>query len=353
MVEQTHGPRSPGLVVATSADQRPAAPGATLALERGQRIVATILERLPGGDGYLISLLGLSVVAKSRVELAVGSSLGLEVRSLTPRIELAIVRGAEPVLATAPAALLRSLGDALQSLAQPAGPAQPVPLPPGLMGTLVQLRDGALGAADLQGLHQRLGLFHEARVARLAEGPSPAAESLRTDLKAMLLLAQESAAPEARPALEQALRALDSFDAHEARRSALDAPLLLPLAVLPGGWIREGQLFVAPEQERKESGSSGGRGTKLVFLLDLTKLGPLRVDATVSGDEVSATFRFVRGAAARLVERLLPELRAALAAAGLRPAGLAVERVREGGLETGDLRITVPPPEAPLLDRRV
>ena len=207
---------------------------------------------------------------------------------------------------------------------------------------------------ELRSLHGRLGLFHEARVARLGDGPSPEAQALRSDLKAMLLSAQDGAVP--RVTTGHRGGAVHPRPVRSARgaeggsgRSAPPAPL----RTLPGGWAREGQLFVAPEKEREDGARASGRGTKLVFLLDLTRLGPLRVDATVADDRVSATFRFVRAAAARLVERLLPELGAALAAAGLRPLSLSVERASEGGLATQDLRTTIPPPEAPLLDRRV
>ncbi len=113
------------------------------------------------------------------------------------------------------------------------------------------------------------------------------------------------------------------------------AYLQLPL---PGGGTAE--IRVAPDGGGESSG--GGRPRRLAFLLHLSALGPVMVEATAGPGGVDATVRAADEGARRFLDTLAPELADALRRTSAR-ASVSVERL--GGPPPERLLPPPPPPD--------
>lgn len=239
--------------------------------------------------------------------------------------------------------------------AAPAGPPGPfapatataaaAPLAP-LVAALADRIDG-VAAGAVQGhpdaLRQAIarlgtGLEHDLVRGRVPDEPP-----------ARALLLALAGHPAAEPALARAAAALaDAVGAQPLAGAAVPvaagpdpaasgaAYLQLPL---PGGGTAE--IRVAPEEGR--DGDGAGRPRRLAFLLHLSALGPVMVEAAAGPGGVNATVRAADEAARRFLDRWAPELADALGRTAPR-ARVSVERL--GGPPPE--RLLAPPPSSGL-----
>ena len=86
-----------------------------------------------------------------------------------------------------------------------------------------------------------------------------------------------------------------------------------------------------------------GDAFTIVLLLNLTRLGMLRVDLTVQDDRLTVRFMAEETEALDLLRAAAPQLEAELADDGLTLTGLALRQVGEAGIAVADL---IPPDRA-------
>jgi flagellar hook-length control protein FliK len=183
-------------------------------------------------------------------------------------------------------------------------------------------------ASGLQEQVERSGINYEAHVKHVLLNESLAPEEhtkLTNDLKGQLL------------ELEQHLGRLDSNDAartdllRQVQRSiqnielqqlsnlfahAEHQPILLQLTHPMFAAAYTAQLYVRNNASQQQAQHQGRQDYTLVFLLDFTELGALRVDASVRDSQVQATINVEQQAAADFVAAHLPDLTARLHALG-------------------------------------
>jgi hypothetical protein len=207
------------------------------------------------------------------------------------------------------------------------------------------LAQGRPTAAALLAIDRTLGHDQEARVLRLqtmpAEQAAAAAAGLRRTAKAAALR-ELAGQPEDGPARRAAaaaafVDAMHGIERDNAQRREQGTALWLPLPASPEVGLRDARMFlVQPDAEDAAQASDGGAFT-VVLLLDLTRLGELRVDLELRGSSVRATLQALRPLATGILTRDLDELRADLERSGLQVDRLLVRQAPERGLPVADL----------------
>ncbi len=265
-----------------------------LALDPGARFLVRVEQ---GPEGVLLLLLGNSALEEEALLAALRTVVGEE-------------RPVGEVLGELARALRAGLGRGealpeLRALAQ-------------ALGALAAPPDGDPGA--LRTLLGSLGLGHEAALAVLlgARGGHAALEKLRGDLKALLLRAHEALAggqpSELRDAVARALTSLEAEQLLNLAREKAGEPLVLSFPFPDGeGWATA-RLAVPPRRER--DGSEAGEDElpfRLSLGLELTELGPLRADLTLTPTQLALRLSVTRPAVATRLTGELAALRERLA----------------------------------------
>lgn len=185
-----------------------------------------------------------------------------------------------------------------------------------------------LDAAQLQAQVEQSGLNYEAKVHHALMGVSSPLEqaALADDLKGQLLelqhqLTQPDTTATHSPAtdrsdLQQAVhQALRNIEFHQlANVFALQEQqsLLLQFVHPMFGDSHTAKLYVRQDAQEQTGSQPGGHDYTLVFLLDLTAVGPVRIDASVRGNAVSATIRTPHDRVAQFIAPRLASLTASL-----------------------------------------
>lgn len=353
MADPTLTSRTPGVAPALRPTAAPATELVRLVdLVAGQRVQATVIEP-PALGRVLVGLLGGVVEATTNLPLEVGRSYEFTVSATEPRIVLkapspstlpspdtAVAAGLLGPAASEIAALVHAVRAMVRTTTgQPAaGGGDPQAA---LDAAVARLADGAADASDLQTIARRLGHDQEARVLRLPAQPAARElTELRGTLKAQaLLLLADAATAETEPARRAAAKlvaGLNHIEADNAARAEQGSPLWLPLPVSGGSFLRDARMFLVGDDERRADATES-RPYRIVLLLDLTRLGPLRVDIEVRDARLSATFQVARESSLHRLRPAFAALRSELEAAGLEVRALDLRLAPAGQLPVGDL----------------
>lgn len=236
---------------------------------------------------------------------------------------------------------------AVQQGQAPPAPAttQQVPASLGAFTALVEDIARRAAGGDPKGLRRAIADLGHGQEARLRAGEAPDA-SLRS-----LLLGIASDPETPQPAARLAERTADALAAQALAPSAA-APATDPSAQgaylqvpLPGGQTAE--VRVMPDHEGGGPGGEGGRSTRIAFLLTMSSLGQMVVEATVGAHGTDAVVRssnetvreFLKGRTADLADAL------ERAGGGERPVRVGVDRMAPGAQ-----RRVLPGPPASGLD---
>ncbi|MGK7344906.1 MAG: hypothetical protein ACNS63_03775 [Candidatus Nitrospinota bacterium M3_3B_026] len=98
-----------------------------------------------------------------------------------------------------------------------------------------------------------------------------------------------------------------------------EAPMMYQLPFVHEGLIQTARLYIQPRKEKESAeGKTGKRKetSRIVFMLSMSRLGPVRVDLDVSPKRIGGSVYVVDEEAAAHARRLLPELAGPLEAAG-------------------------------------
>ena len=189
-----------------------------------------------------------------------------------------------------------------------------------------------LDAVQWQAQVERSGLNYEAKVHHaLTSVSSPIAQAaLADDLKGQLLellhkLGQENATGRHSPApdttdlrqvVQQALRNIEFHQLSNLFAQQEQQSLLLQFLHPMFRDSHTAKLYVRKDGQQQEGGQRARQDYTLVFLLDLTALGNVRIDATVRGPIVSATIRTAHETVGQFVTAHLSTLTARLHSLG-------------------------------------
>jgi hypothetical protein len=327
----------------------------------GQFLQATVVAQ--SGSDVWLGWRGGVFTARAASPLEAGRTYEFVVVATSPQIELAPAPKSTPTPPADAAPLPpggRDLLALLQSFAANTAPStadreRASALPAPLAAALRKWASGRPTAAALSAFDRELGHEHEARVLRLLALPlherPEAALALRQVAKAAALREVEAAAAAARPAPEASLAltlGLGQIERDNAVRSERGAPLWLPLPACPDAGLRDARMFFVAE--RDAGGDRTGPGDvpfTIVLLLDLTRLGELRVDVLLRDDTVDVTFLTLRSDAVPALHAGLDDLRKQLQDAGLSVRRLDVRQAARPALPIADL--VLPPTDGTAL----
>ncbi len=324
-------------------------------LQVGQVLQATVTA--VSGDGRVrLGLLGVMLDARSMVPLEAGRSYEFTVLALEPEV---LLRPAAAAGTKAPfhAGTLAQLGPGAAELAQALhelvavaarGPVRTTGSPPAAAPDLPALAtrpDLPPRAEELVQFARQLGHDQEARVLRLpldAPRAEPEAALLRATWKALALAARDDAArePAMRRAAETLLQSLNGIELENAQRSEQRQPAWVPLPLPAGAELRDARLFFeAVEQDGRRTGEAGPAAFRAVLLLELTRLGELRVDIEIDAERIQARFHAVEPSALPVLRDGFPALREQLERHGLTVGHLDLRLAANGQLPVADVRL--------------
>lgn len=150
------------------------------------------------------------------------------------------------------------------------------------------------------------------------------------------------------PAVTRARSLVEGFRAIEvdnAARADQGAAQWLPLLHSESDFLRDARMFLLPppdadaesEHEAAAGGGESEKEFKIVLLLDLTRLGQVRVDLSTTDAKVSATFQVSNPGALAKLHASTDELRSMLEGDALEVLFLRVRSAPGGEVPVGDL----------------
>lgn len=329
-----------------------AAPTGAPALQVGQVIHAAVLATT--GDRVRLRWQGQLMEAISSLLLRPGHTYQLRVAATSPQVVLSTGRS---VPEASVAAAVGLLGAAEAAWRQPAG-SLATGLPPdpttaaggdalaGFAQVLARLRHGSAAGADLQRLHHLLGHDQEARVLRLSGAGTPAdaarevAELRMTHkARALAVLAEPAADPVVRQQARALVVGLNAIERDNSVRAEQGAAAWLPIPAAPAVGLLDARMFLLPRDRGggSDDGGPGERAFTVVLLLDLSRLGGLRVDVAVRNRSVDVLITATAADAVAGLAAAVPDLRTLLEQADLEVTGLRVQQAPADTLPVADL----------------
>lgn len=293
-------------------------------LRQGRVLAGEVLSN--SGDGTLLLALGRHrVPAETNLRLDPGTRFLARVAQGKQGLVLELLGGeaaGDPELLTALRAVVgddRPLGELLGelhlALRARRGPGVALPrAAQDLAEALLRLAARPEGAEGLRAALLSTGLAHEAGLAGVLKGlrARDELERLRGDLKALLLRAgNELPAGSLREAVQRVLSGLEAEQLLNLARERAGEPVLLSLPVPDGeGWTTA-RLLVPPRDE----GSDGRERTgarRIALGVELSSLGPVRVDLLLGPSVLSVSLLVTRPDLAQRIEQDLETLRSRL-----------------------------------------
>ncbi len=323
----------------------------SLPLSVGQEVVARVVQQLPDGH-VLIDIKGVPLDATAPPGLQAGSEVPLRVAQLQPQVVFHIVETSPSVESQAAQVVRVNLADRApvaeslvalrQAIAALAAPENLEP-PPASIAKLQTALDRLLpeqapSAETIAAFVRDGGLQLEAKLARAADGgPAAAGRVIDGDVKGLVLKAlteiqAAGASPQAEglaAALARHLGGIETQQALHLLAQLHDEPLTLQIPFYAGQ--QPATAFLSVEPDDSPSGQQGGRrsGYNVLFLLDLDRLGPTRIDAHFSGSAIRVVFYVAGEAALGRVSSALPAFGRALQRLGYEDVLLAARPLGE------------------------
>ncbi|HZU35675.1 MAG TPA: flagellar hook-length control protein FliK [Gemmataceae bacterium] len=329
-------------------------------LETGSQITATVTRALPEGR-VLLDIQGISIEATTPEPFPPGTKLTLEVEqhvSTEPTFHIVEVRQPLTSLATMVLQNLvqhQPLGPALEHLHTVVGQASAHPAVKTHLPSLEPLqqllrellpREGPPDAERIASFLEANGQHYEAKLFRtVVQDASRAHEVVQKDLKGLLLqtIKEAAAAPprhdatttDPAPLMQQLVRAVTQHLDHIEGQQALNAltqahgePQRFQLPFVAQAPVTA-YLAVDQEVAHDSPGQQSPRGHRLLLALDLTELGPTRIDAHFTPHSLDVAFYVEKQEALERIRPELPSLRQVLESLGYGRVSVAVQSDRE------------------------
>jgi hypothetical protein len=165
----------------------------------------------------------------------------------------------------------------------------------------------------LKEIIERSGLNWEAKLKRLLSHKAPGSPNLdrliEGDLKGLISKFVDLDEKKS-PQLNRLISTIKNIQLLNHDGLDQDRKIFLPIPMqFPDGFFTVGQLLMHLPQTDKdgyEPGQNSKKSFKITFLLDLSRLGPLRADLTVKGKEIAVQFLLTNEEAKLIIEKRIP-----------------------------------------------
>ena len=296
-----------GIHVAPSAIALPRDHGLSSSLLTRDRLLAARVVSFIGPDQVQLEINGEAVTARTRLPLTPGEMLQVKVSE--NKSELLLQLQAAPKAARGPGGLFlpllhRTGAAGLKTIAQSTDTDVKTVL------EQLALKSGNRDSEFLPRLIRWGGMMLEAGLRRGGDAPGAGpltpdmlSDLAGKDLKAALLNAGAAAGEGGRPA-----ETLEAFQLLNTQ-SQESGRFLMPFPVLEDAGFRFGQLLIDTGAEAGPDTPAEERVIRACFLLDMTRLGPVRADFSFLNKAVKGVFLLEDAESIPHIQALLPELK--------------------------------------------
>lgn len=307
----------------------------------GRVITATVLGPSAGGL-FEVSMFGERLLAESKVPLTAGQAVKLVVAETQPQVVLALAEeGEAPGAADRLPGLLQGVFSGNQSLAHNlrhilAFDLDGAGLPKAVRLAAGRVREAARelvepGPDPLRRAVKAAGLNLEAQLAAAAKQPDGLQAAGRGLRPLVMALERAMAAEVGRPAAtadrpggfasfasaaEQVGSFFDNLAGLNAELAPRDNQVLMAVAMALGDQLESGELLVGLADQEQEGEEPGHGAMTLAFLLRLSALGPVAIEARMAGKSIAAVFTATGEDQARFIGQRLGGLAERLEALG-------------------------------------
>ncbi len=285
---------------------------------KGQVIPAKILRILPQGKAEIL-VNNQKLAVKTALSLTPGEEIQLKVMSKKDDIILKLIDPVQKMTSQQVSSLVRlfSTKEALPDIfdTKTAG-----------VKTLLYemaLKSDKPDREFLPRLIEKMGMVWEKKLARVFSGNTPQADMkallenlLQQDLKANILKHSFLAGSGSSETGKTALAFLETLENFQLLNSGSSdsGRFLLPFPIFNDSGFRFGQMFIDTGGKSKEEDREGDKVVNISFLLDMTRLGPLRADFSILKQEISGRFLLENEKICGLFKAGIPELKKKLGA---------------------------------------
>lgn len=281
---------------------------------KNQIVSAKVLAQLADGRVQL-SVNGRTVTAKTGLLLNPGEAVKLQVMQEKEAVILKLIGPGQRVTANHVSALLGSLtrNESIFDLSgQRLGPIKQ------LMAD-ISLKSGKADDQFLPRLLEKGGLLLENKLSQLVQsGQSPTDIRIKInqiigqDMKAALLneltnmISGKAGAPPSAMTLSESIEGFQVLN----QSSAESGRFILPFPIFNDAAFKFGQLLIDTGGQREDvKKGDDDRVTHISFLLDMSRLGPMRADFSIYKQDISGRFLFKDSETCRYMESLIPQLK--------------------------------------------
>ncbi|CCK81719.1 flagellar hook-length control protein FliK [Desulfobacula toluolica] len=286
-------------------------------LKKNQMISAKVLKLLPRGNAQLL-INGQKVVAKTALLMKPGEQVQLKVLSQKDDIILKLI-GPVQKMTTRQISSLVGFFSNNESIPDPADIK--------IKNVKELLYDMALKSDEpdktfLPKLIEKSGMLWEKKVAQLLLGNdlSPGIKDkldmlLKQDIKGNILKELSGADPGRFEALKTAAAFSETLENFQVlnHHSSDSGRFLLPFPIFSESAFSFGQLLIDTGDKTKKDNKDADKLIQLSFLLDMSRLGPLRADFSILKKKMTGRFLLKDEDTCKYVESMIPELKTRLA----------------------------------------
>jgi hypothetical protein len=287
-------------------------------LAQNEVVVGKVLKSLPAGKA-LIQIKGSVMVARTPYPLNEGVTLSLKVEDLSPSPTLKLLglqtKQTNPVnTSIIVSAIEENLWKStLENMGQFGLEKGSQSLLKELLTDLTLRLFSKPNPELLKEIIERSGVNWEAKLKRLLSHKTPGGPNLdrliEGDLKG--LISKFADLDEKKSSqLSRLVTTIKNIQLLNHDGLDQDRKIFLPVPMqFPDGFFTVGQLLMHLPQTGKdgcEPGQNTKKSFKITFLLDLSRLGPLRADLTVKGKEIAAQFLLTNEEAKLIIEKGIP-----------------------------------------------
>ncbi|WP_300456323.1 hypothetical protein [Desulfobacula sp.] len=284
---------------------------------KNQKVRATVLKMMPPGNAQLL-INGQKVVAKTSMLLKPGEEVQLKVLAQKDAVVLKLIAPVQKMTRQQISSLVRfiSKNDPLSDVT-------------GIKQSVVKdlLYDMALKSGEpeerfLPKLMDKSGLLWEKKVAQTLLGKTSASDinvqldrMFKQDMKGHILkelLMADAGKFETMKSAVGFSETLENFQLLN-HHSSDTGRWLLPFPIFNESVFRFGQLFIDTGRKRKKQNKTVDTLIRISFLLDMTRLGPLRGDFSILKNEITGRFLFKDEVSCAYVRSMIPDLETRLA----------------------------------------
>jgi len=307
--------------------------GAESRFSKGEIVQGRVIKTL-GGDGALVRMRGMTMLASTQTRLDAGQSILVKVEQVKPQFVVSLLLNDTPMQEKT-AALLRlylpsamPISGVLAELETLLASLEPSALKGSGLGLVMAELEKTFAryAGDAKNVFELLGFFHESELSRKKPSQNLKRSLLviRKNLEAMA----EKEPFKYRETLNRVAKALQNIELRQlvnlVERQEVKS---WQIPYWNGENLSSARLYVRREPAGKIRTVSESV-TRITLILEMSRLGPMRIDLSAREKKMEGQFYLSNDIAVKEVEERLPELVEALSRTGFN-AGFSVKKAAD------------------------